>query len=72
MTKEKRELKNIKGMDKRYELKQLPMCNTCFLEYDPMGNNDEGICNVYLQHHPNMGEHLKLFEYRAPLLHKLF
>jgi hypothetical protein len=22
------------------------------LKYNPMGNNVEGICNVYLQHHP--------------------
>jgi len=52
VTKEKRKLRSIKGIDKRYELKQLPTCNMQFLEYNLMGNNVEGICNVYLEHYP--------------------
>jgi hypothetical protein len=52
VTKEKQELNNIKGTDERYELKQLPTSSTQLLEYNPTRNNDEGICNVYLQHHP--------------------
>ncbi len=48
MTKEKRELENIKGIDERYGLKQLPMCITYLVEYDLTGNNVKGICNVYL------------------------
>jgi hypothetical protein len=50
--KEKRELKSIKGTDKRYEPGQLPTSNIQHLEYNPMKNNVENICNVYLQHHP--------------------
>jgi hypothetical protein len=32
------------------------------LEYNLMKNNVEGSNNVYLQHHPINGEHLKLLE----------
>jgi hypothetical protein len=39
-------------MNKRYELKQLATYNMQLLEYNLMGNNVEGICNVYLQHQP--------------------
>jgi hypothetical protein len=39
-------------MDERYELKQLPTYNTQLLKYNPIKNSVEGICNVYLQHHP--------------------
>jgi hypothetical protein len=39
-------------MDERYELKQLPTYSTQLLEYNPMRNNVEDICNVCLQHHP--------------------
>jgi hypothetical protein len=52
MIRKKRELWNIKGMDERYELIQLPTCNTKLLKYNLTRNNVEGICNVYLQHHP--------------------
>jgi hypothetical protein len=50
--KEKKELWGIKQMDKRYKLKQLPICSTQLLEYNHMRNNIKTICNVYLQHHP--------------------
>jgi len=39
-------------MVKRYELKQLPTYNTQLFKYNPTKNSVEGICNVYLQHHP--------------------
>ncbi len=52
VTKEKKELWGIKRMDKRYELKKLPTYSTQLLENNPIGNNVEGIYNVYLQHHP--------------------
>jgi hypothetical protein len=39
-------------MNERYELKQLPAYTTQLLEYNLLKNNVEGICNVYLQHHP--------------------
>jgi hypothetical protein len=51
MTIKKKEFWSIKGIDKRYELKPLPTCNTQLLKYNFMKNNVEGICNVYLQHH---------------------
>jgi hypothetical protein len=51
VTKEKWELKSVKGTDVTYELKQLLTYNTQLLEYNLMGNNVAGICNVYLQHH---------------------
>jgi hypothetical protein len=52
VTFKKQELNNIKKTDKKYELKQLSAYNTQLLEYNLMGNNVEGIYNVYLQHHP--------------------
>jgi len=48
----KKELWKIKKIDERYELIQLPTYNTKFLKYNLIRNNVEGICNVYLQHHP--------------------
>jgi hypothetical protein len=44
MIKKKKELGSIKGTDERYELKQLLIHNMQLLEYNPMGNNVEGIC----------------------------
>jgi hypothetical protein len=41
---ENRELRSIKRIDERYELRQLPAYNMQFLEYNPTGNNVEGIC----------------------------
>lgn len=35
-------------MDEKYELRQLPTCIMQFLKYNPMKNNVESICNVYL------------------------
>ncbi len=43
---------SIKKKDESYELKPLPTFSTQFLKYNTMENNVEGICNVYLQHHP--------------------
>ncbi len=34
VTKEKRELRNLKGIGEMYELKQLPTCNMQLLEYN--------------------------------------
>jgi hypothetical protein len=42
----------IKITNEKYELKQLPTYNTQLLEYNFIRNIDEGICNVYLEHHP--------------------
>jgi hypothetical protein len=51
VTKEKWELKNVKGMDETYELNQLPTYDTQLVKYNPIKNNVENIYNVYLQHH---------------------
>ncbi len=47
----KKELWNIKRIDERYEVIQLPTYNTKLLKYNLTRNNVEGIYNVYLQHH---------------------
>jgi hypothetical protein len=52
MTKKNEKMWGIKWINEKYELKQLPTYNTQFLEYNFIGNSDEGICNVYLKHHP--------------------
>jgi hypothetical protein len=47
MTKENKKMWGIKGINERYELRQLPTYNMKLLEYSFIGNSDEGICNVY-------------------------
>jgi hypothetical protein len=44
----KKKVVGHKKMDEKYELRQLPTCIMQFLKYNPMKNNVEGICNVYL------------------------
>jgi hypothetical protein len=39
MVKEKKEFWNIKKINKKYELRPLPTCNTQLLKYNPMENN---------------------------------
>ncbi len=51
MTKKNEKMWGIEGTNENYELKQLLTHNMQLLEYNFIGNNDEGICNVYLEHH---------------------
>jgi len=68
----KKKEKNVGHKNNRWKVwtKTIIHIQHATLKYNPMGNNVEGICNVYLQQHPNM-MNIWLFKYHAPLPHKL-